>query len=126
MQALKKNLRNELERAIQTAREISEKAAEVTLLYLGVANKDPQSHLSEEDKKLRRELRIHGRQLGDVLQPNGIQSIELLKEEIAYAHWHRMLFARFLAENNLLMYKEVEPPIPITIEECEVSCPEKS
>ena len=27
-----------------------------------------------------------------------------LKEEIAYQAWHRMLFARFLAENDLLMH----------------------
>ena len=33
-------------------------------------------------------------------------------EEVAYEHWHRMLFARFLAENNLLMYPDPDEPVP--------------
>jgi len=36
-------------------------------------------------------------------------------EEVAYEHWHRMLFARFLAENNLLMFDGVA----VTLEECD-------
>ena len=40
-------------------------------------------------------------------------------EEVAYEHWHRMLFARFLAENNLLMYPDPVQPVPITLAECE-------
>ena len=27
-----------------------------------------------------------------------------LTHEVAYEHWHRMLFARFLAENDLLIH----------------------
>jgi len=42
-----------------------------------------------------------------------------LLEEVAYEHWHRMLFARFLAENNLLMYPDPDDPVAITLEECE-------
>ena len=30
-----------------------------------------------------------------------------------------MLFARFLAENNLLMYPDPVDPVPVTLEECE-------
>ncbi|MBX9693554.1 MAG: N-6 DNA methylase, partial [Cyanobacteria bacterium] len=46
------------------------------------------------------------------------QEGDRLIEEVAYQHWHRMLFARFLAENNLLMYPGTSP-VPITLEECE-------
>ena len=42
-----------------------------------------------------------------------------LIEEVAYEHWHRMLFARFLAENNLLMYPDPDDPVAVTLEECE-------
>ena len=37
--------------------------------------------------------------------------------ECAYEHWHGMLFARFLAENRLLI--EPEHGVPVTLEECE-------
>ena len=33
---------------------------------------------------------------------DGQQEVNLLTEEVAYQHWHRLLFARFLAENGLL------------------------
>jgi hypothetical protein len=42
------------------------------------------------------------------------QEIARLTQECAYAHWHRMLFARFLAENNALMHEE---GYPVTLEE---------
>src|SRR5262249_53227405 len=35
----------------------------------------------------------------------------------AYEHWHRMLFARFLAENELLI--EPESGVPISLSECQ-------
>ena len=37
----------------------------------------------------------------------------------AYEHWHGMLFARFLAENHLLI--EPEMGVAITLDECEES-----
>ena len=44
-----------------------------------------------------RALLRHRRQLGDERDPKtGTQSINRLKHECAYEHWHRMLFARFL------------------------------
>ena len=45
--------------------------------------------------------------------------MDRLIEEVAYEHWHRMLFARFLAENNLLMYPDPDEPVAVTLEECE-------
>lgn len=35
--------------------------------------------------------------------------------EVAYEHWHRMLFAHFLAENNLLMW---EPGAAVSLDDC--------
>src|SRR5262245_57793166 len=37
------------------------------------------------------------------MQPDGSIKAKRLEREIAYAHWHRALFARFLAENSLLI-----------------------
>ena len=115
MQALDKTLRNQLERTIKAARDTAEHAALATLEQLGVNEATPFAHLNPQDRELRRRLRAHGRQLGDSLNGGKVQSMGRLIEEIAYQHWHRMLFARFLADNNLLMYDGVA----VTLEECE-------
>ena len=119
MQALEKSLRNQLERTIRKARKIAETAAAAALEQVGVNSPAAYSHSTEEEKELRRKLRIHGRQLGDSLNGKKEQTIGRLVEEVAYEHWHRMLFARFLAENNLLMYPDPVEPVPVTLEECE-------
>ena len=116
MQPLEKSLRNKLERTVKDAREVAETAARAVLEQLGVGESAPYPHLSNSDKELRRKLRVHGRQLGDVRNTaTEAQEITRLTEEVAYEHWHRMLFARFLAENNLLMFDDVA----VTLEECE-------
>ncbi len=116
MQPLEKILRNKLERTVKEAREIAETAARASLEQLGVGEASAYSHLSDADKELRRKLRLHGRQLGDVRNASTeVQEISRLTEEVAYEHWHRMLFARFLAENNLLMFDDVA----VTMEECD-------
>lgn len=113
---LEKSLRNKLERAVKEARDIAETAARASLEQFGVGEASPYSHLSDADKELRRKLRVHGRQLGDVRNATTeVQEISRLIEEVAYEHWHRMLFARFLAENNLLMFDDVA----VTLEECD-------
>ena len=120
LQPLEKTLRKKLESAVKDARDVVEEAARAACTQLGVGNAEPDEHLSEEERDLRRRLRIHGRQLGD--QRNATkktQEIDRLVEEVAYQHWHRMLFARFLAENNLLMYPDPDDPVPISLEECE-------
>ena len=119
MQPLDKSLRNRLERTIKDARDIAEDAARAALEQLGVGEAAPFAHLSEQDRELRRKLRVHGRQLGDSLNGGKIQTMDRLIEEVAYEHWHRMLFARFLAENNLLMYPDPDDPVAVTLEECE-------
>ncbi len=120
MTTLERTQRQQLEKVIQEARVVAETAATAVLTELGVGDAVAPSHLDNTVKDLRRRLRIHGRQLGD-LRDNLTKSQETvrLKEEIAYEHWHRMLFARFLAENNLLMYPDENNPISITLEECE-------
>ncbi|OQX14376.1 MAG: restriction endonuclease subunit M [Thiothrix lacustris] len=119
MQALEKNLRNQLERTVKQARQVAEAAAQATLEQLGAGERHAPAYLDYAGGELRRRLRSHGRQLGDMLQADGIQSPLRLREEIAYEHWHRMLFARFLAENNLLMYPDPDEPVAVTLEECE-------
>lgn len=114
MLPLEKSLRNKLERTIKEARDIAEAAAKASLDQLGVGEATPFAHLSEEERELRRRLRLHGRQLGDSLNGGKVQTMDRLIEEVAYEHWHQMLFARFLAENNLLMYDGVA----VTLEEC--------
>jgi len=119
MQPLDKSLRNQLEHTIKDARTIAEDAASAALEQLGVGEAAPFAHLSQQDRELRRKLRVHGRQLGDSLNGGKIQTMDRLIEEVAYEHWHRMLFARFLAENNLLMYPDPDDPVAVTLEECE-------
>jgi Eco57I restriction-modification methylase len=119
MQPLEKSLRNKLEKTIKDARDIAEDAARAALEQLGVGEPTPYPHLTEADRKLRRKLRAHGRQLGNGRNAKGEQALDRLIEEVAYEHWHRMLFARFLAENNLLMYPDPDDPVAVTLEECE-------
>ena len=114
MQPLDKTLRNRLDRTVRKARPVAEQAAEADLEQLGVGEEAPPSYLSDDQRALRRRLRAHARSLGDPLK-EGAQAVTRLIGEIAYEHWHRMLFARFLAENELLMYDGVA----VTLEECE-------
>ena len=117
---LEKKLRKKLESAVKDARDVVEEAARAACTQLGVAQAEPDSHLSEEERDLRRRLRIHGRQLGDKRNATKkTQEIDRLVEEIGYQHWHRMLFARFLSENQLLMYPDPDQPVAVTLEDCE-------
>ena len=119
MPTLDRTLRSRLERTIREARLIAETAARAALGQLGVDEQTVPAHLAEPQRELRRRLRAHGRQLGDALNGDKVQNMDRLVEEVAYEHWHRMLFARFLAANNLLMYPDLEAPVPVTLEECE-------
>ncbi|KAF0285943.1 restriction endonuclease subunit M [Spiribacter sp. SSL99] len=119
MQPLDKRLRNQLENIVVEARELAERAARAALEELGVEEASPFPDQSAVQRELRRRLRLHGRQLGDPLNGGKAQGIDRLVEEVAYEHWHRMLFARFLAENALLMYPDPDGPVPVTLQDCE-------
>ena len=114
-QPLDKALRRTLESTVIKARDIAELAATKALTRLSVGDAKPADYLSEDQRKLRTRLRARGRQLGDIKKDNGQQGTHKLVTEVAYEHWHRMLFARFLEQNNLLMYDEYTP---LSLDEC--------
>ena len=116
MPPLPSDLRNKLERAIIEARDVAEAGAEAALKALAVNHYEPFPHQSPEARRLRNHLRAHARQLGDNQDANGRLYISHLINECAYEHWHRMIFARFLAENDLL----IDPAhgVAMSLEEC--------
>ncbi len=114
-QPLDKALRRTLEATVIKARDIAELAANQAINRLGVGDAKPADYLNDEQRKLRTRLRARGRQLGDIKHDNGRQATHKLITEVAYEHWHRMLFARFLEQNNLLMYDEYTP---LSLDEC--------
>ena len=93
-------------------------APRAALGELAVHHHEPYGHMDTEKRALRRRLRAHARQLGDHLESRrGEHTIDHLVQETAYEHWHSMLFARFLAENDLLI--EPENGVAVTLDECE-------
>ncbi|BBQ25121.1 MULTISPECIES: Eco57I restriction-modification methylase domain-containing protein [Aeromonas] len=114
-QALDKTLRTQLESTVLAAREVVETACREEIERLGVADATVPAFLNDAQRKLRNRLRAHARQLGDPLHDNGKQETAHLLAEMAYEQWHRMLFARFLEQNDLLMY---DAYTPVTLDEC--------
>ena len=118
MTTLPPTARRQLERTVADARDAAEEAARAALQALAVGDRDPYNHLNEPQRRLRRRLRVHARQLGDRrAAATGGQAIDRLVQECAYEHWHGMLFARFLAENGLLI--EPELGVPVSLEDCD-------
>ncbi|MCG9093544.1 Eco57I restriction-modification methylase domain-containing protein [Laribacter hongkongensis] len=115
-QPLAKSLRTQLENTVKAAREVAEKGARAALGQLAVGEAKAPDYLTDEFKALRRRLRAHGRALGDAKASNDTQDLQHLVWEVAYEHWHRMLFARFLAENGLLLW---EPGAAVSLDDCE-------
>ncbi|OJF91480.1 hypothetical protein AX761_22350 [Rhizobium sp. 58] len=110
-------LRRALEKAAKDARVIAEDGARDAIRRLGVADSKAPAYLSHDEKELRRRLRAHARALGDAFDKSDeTQETKRLIEAAAYAHWHRMLFARFLAERGLLRNPEYD--VPVTLEDC--------
>jgi hypothetical protein len=109
MRALSSLHRKQLETAMLAARRGAESAARAAIESLGVfANRRPE-HLNTDQMALRNGLRAKWRQLGG--------DRELLVAECAYEQWHRLLFARFLAENNLLLHPQYRASV--TLADCE-------
>ena len=115
-QPLPRALRAQLEATVKAARDVAEKAASAALAQWAVADAKVPDYLADEAQKaLRRRLRAHGRALGDAKAKDDSQGTRHLMWEVAYEHWHRMLFARFLAENGLLMWA---PGAPVSLDDC--------
>ncbi|MCX8520904.1 MAG: SAM-dependent DNA methyltransferase [Rhodoferax sp.] len=113
---LDKPLRTQLENTAKAAREVAEKGARAALVQMAVGEAKAPDYLTDDLKTLRRRLRAHGRALGDVKAGGDKQGVQHLVWEVAYEHWHRMLFARFLAENGLLLW---EPGAAVSLDDCE-------
>ncbi|MCC6224164.1 MAG: SAM-dependent DNA methyltransferase [Thermoleophilia bacterium] len=106
--ALSSELRSVLEKAVVAARDAAEDASRAALGVLAVDTDRAPDSFDEGKRRLRVALRAEARQLG---------GFERLVEECAYEQWHRMLFARFLAENDLLIHPE--HGVAVTLAECE-------
>jgi len=116
MSTLNSTQRSFLERTIVKARKLAESGAEKALQNLAVENAEPFSHMDSEQRALRRRLRSKARLLGDKII-NGKQEIKHLSYELAYEYWHKMLFAKFLEANNLLVHPEHQ--VAVSFEDCE-------
>ena len=110
--------RDRLAKTVRAARRGAESGARNALGMLAVGDARAHALMSAAEQDLRRRLRAHGRQLGDRRDPDtGAQALDRLVHEVAYEHWHRMLFARFLAENDLLI--EPESGVAVSLDDCE-------
>ena len=118
MKTLSTEHRKQLERTVVEARDVAEAGARVAFAALAVHHHEPYGHMSGEQRRLRNRLRAHARHLGDQAEPStGGHKIDHLVHEGAEQHWQGMLFARFLAENHLLIEPDIG--VAITLDECE-------
>jgi hypothetical protein len=116
MAVLTPQQRNTLETAVKQARKVAELGAFNALHSMAVDYQEPFAHMSPEQRSLRNSLRSKARLLGDVLPSSGDQKIDHLGYELAYETWHKMLFAKFLEANGLLMHTD---GVAVTMEDCE-------
>jgi hypothetical protein len=117
-------LRRQLESAVKQARRIAEGGARKALEALAVHEPRPYQHMKDDlQRDLRSKLRAQAKQLGDGESQTrpGAYEIKHLVEKLAYDQWHRMLFARFLLENNLLI--SPEHGVYVTLDDCEDLAP---
>ena len=120
MSTLPTDLRSKLERTCIAARKAAEPAARDALFARGVTKHRPPEQCDEKQRALHSRLRARAQQLGDLATYHATaEALPHLVHECAYEHWHRMLFARFLAENDLLMLIEAgERPARISLKDC--------
>ncbi len=102
-----------LERSVNRARIVAEAGAEAALIALGFDGYVAPGPRERQDRSLVGQLHVRAGQLGEGDAARGHRP---LVEEIAYERWHRMLFARFLAENGLLRHPE---GATVTLDDCE-------
>jgi len=117
MAVLTPQQRNTLESAVKQARKLSEFGAFNALKAMAVNHPEPFAHMSAEQRSLRNSLRSKARLLGDELPANGAQRIDNLSYELAYETWHKMLFAKFLEANDLLIH--TGSGVSLSMEDCE-------
>jgi hypothetical protein len=123
MSSLPAPLRRQLERTICDARKIAEVGAAKALRALAVHEPDPYRHMDKAQRAHRKKLQAQAKQLGDGesrTQP-GAYEIRHLVEKLAYDQWHRILFARYLLENDLLI--SPEHGVSVSLEDCEELAP---
>ncbi len=114
MPDLSRELRQILEATIKAARVTAEAGAADALRRLGVAAAELPAHL-EARRAERNRLRAHARSLGDRPNKDATHDITRLTEAAAYVQWHRLLFARFLLERDLL---RDEAGVVISLTDC--------
>jgi hypothetical protein len=113
-----RELRRLLESTVRAARRTAEAGARKVIEQIAVHHHEPWPSMTLSQRELRNRLRAHGRQLGDRRDDRrGVQGIDRLTTECAYEHWHRLLFARYLAECELLI--EPQSGVAISLAECE-------
>jgi hypothetical protein len=115
MTDLTREQRRALETSIKAAREEAEIAAAEALRGLRVPDAEAPAGFDPERRAQRNRLRAHARALDDKRATNGAQAISRLTEQAAYVQWHRLLFARFLAERGLL---RDETGAPVSLTDC--------
>jgi hypothetical protein len=108
--------RNMLESAVKQARKVAEMGALNALQSMAIDHPEPFAHMTPEQRGLRNSLRSKARLMGDALSANGEQVIDHLSYELAYETWHKMLFAKFLEANGLLMHTD---GVAVTMQDCE-------
>ena len=116
MSYLTSGQRGLLESGVKKARKVGEAGARNALQTLAVNSPEPFEHMSSEQRSLRNRLRSKGRLLGDELSTGGPQEIKHLSTEFAYDYWHKMLFARFLEANGLLIHSS---GVAVSLADCE-------
>lgn len=116
MAKLNSTQRSFLEKTIVKARQLSEGSAVKALQNLAIDQSEPFTHMDTNQRNLRRRLCSKARLLGDEIV-NGKQYIEHLSYELAYEYWHKMLFAKFLEANNLLIHPVHQ--VSVSFEDCE-------
>ena len=106
-------LRKALERAVLGARVAAEAGAEDAIRRLGVAD----AKAPRLDDAAQAVGGLQAMPAGDEAAPDGTHAVTHLVEAAAYAQWHRRLFARFLAERQLLRHPV--HAVPVTLEDAE-------
>ena len=83
----------------------------------------PFPHMAKPQLDLRSKLLAQARQLGDGENPTqrGASEIKRLVEKLAYDQWHRLLFARYLLENQLLI--SPQHGVAVSLDDCEELAP---